>query len=151
MNNVIDRYLFKDGSLAWEFIGYPKIKEDTGTLNVIEFGKEIDFLIKRVFFLTNIDINSARGFHAHEELNQFLFCVNGSFNIVLDNGHEKVTYNLTPDSPGLFVDGKVWREMNSFSEGSVMVVLCDREYRYDAVVRDYDEFKKNLEETNFGL
>jgi dTDP-4-dehydrorhamnose 3,5-epimerase-like enzyme len=139
---------YKNGQLAWRFIEYPSIKEPGGLLGVIEYGKEIDFTIKRVFFLRNIEIEVSRGFHAHNELKQFIFCANGSFVIELDNGDKKYSYELTQDSPGLWVDGKVWREMHSFSSDSVMMVLCDREYRFDTVVRDYADFKKNLERSS---
>lgn len=135
---------YKCGKLAWKFIKYSCIEEPTGCLSVIEYGKELDFVVKRVFFLRDIEIGAARGFHAHEELKQFIICAQGSFTINLDNGENKYSYTLTPNSPGIRVDGKVWREMESFSSDSVMIVLCDREYRFDSVVRDYSDFKKNI-------
>lgn len=136
---------YKNGKLAWKFIQYPCLEESTGTLGVIEYGKELDFSIKRMFFLRNVEIGASRGFHAHEELQQFIICAQGSFTIRLDNGEKKYSYKLTPNSPGIRVDGKVWREMESFSSDSVMIVLCDREYRFDKVVRNYTDFKKNIE------
>lgn len=135
---------FNNGSTAWKQINFSTINEASGTLKVIEYGSELDFEIKRVFYLCNIQNGAARGFHAHEELKQFLVCVAGSFNLILDNGITKKTYKMIPDSPGIWIDGKVWREMHDFTEGSVMMVLCDREYRFDNVVRDYELFKKNI-------
>lgn len=136
---------FANGEEAWKFIDVPAVNESTGTLKVVEYGAQLDFEVKRVFYLCDIDIKAARGFHAHEELQQFIFCVAGSFDLVLENGVIRKTYHITPQSPGVWIDGKVWREMHSFSQGSVMMVLCDKEYRFDTVVRDYELFKQNVE------
>ena len=135
---------FNNGETAWKLIDFPAINEITGTLKVIEFGREIDFEVKRVFYLCDLENNVSRGFHAHEDLKQFVFCVSGSFTLILDNGSTIKSYKMTPQSSGVWLDGKVWREMHHFSEGSVMGVLCDREYQFDNVVRDYDLFKKNI-------
>lgn len=135
---------FKNGELAWQLIEFPKIEEETGVLGVIEFGNEVDFVIKRIFFVRDVDVSSCRGFHAHKELKQFIFCAQGSFFIELDNGSKKQKIFLDKNSSGLYVDGKVWREMHSFSENSVMVVLCDREYRFDSVIREYEKFIENI-------
>jgi dTDP-4-dehydrorhamnose 3,5-epimerase-like enzyme len=135
---------FKNGKLAWKFVDFPKIDEPSGVLSVLEYGAEIDFLPKRLFFLRDIDSSSSRGFHAHKKLKQVLFCAQGSFTLELDNGLERQTIYLDQNSPALFIDGKVWREMHSFTKDAVMMVLCDREYRFDSVIRDYQEFKKNI-------
>lgn len=142
---------YENGDVAWQFVDIPEINQSTGMLKVIELGAQIDFEIKRVFYLCDIAMNASRGFHAHEELRQFLFCVSGAFSLKLNNGTVSKTYQLTPKSSGLYIDGKVWREMHNFTEGSVMVVLCDREYRYDMVVRDYELFKKNTRVLKSGL
>ena len=34
--------------------------------------------------------------------------------------------------------------MKFFSSDCVVIVLCDREYRFDEVVRDYDVFIENI-------
>ncbi len=75
-------------------------------------------------------------------------CLNGSFMIDLDNGLEKRSIEMNADDKCLYVDGKVWREMRNFSNHTVMMVLCDREYRFDEVVRDYSLFKENLKGVN---
>jgi dTDP-4-dehydrorhamnose 3,5-epimerase-like enzyme len=137
--------LFQNGKLAWENIDIPKVIDITGTLGVIEFGEQIDFEVKRVFFLRNISKESTRGFHSHKSLKQLIICLNGTLSLMLDSGIEVETISMSPDSPAVYVDGRVWREMHNFSDDAVLLVLCDREYRFDEVIREYDKFKKELE------
>lgn len=142
---------FSNGNLAWEIRRYPNIISETGCLGVLEFGNEIDFSVKRMFFLRNIDKDAVRGLHAHEELKQVILCLKGSFKLTLDNGQVREEISMVADDRCVFVDGKVWREMESFSEDAVMLVLCDREYRFDKVIRDYKVFEKNLKSIGDGI
>ena len=143
-----DSVYFLNGQIAWKPVNYPRIEDPSGVLSVIELNKEIDFPVKRVFFLSNIRTNEERGFHAHNSLKQLIVCVSGSYTIKLDCGHEKQSIIMTSSSPALFLEGQVWREMSEFSDNAVMMVLCDREYQYDTVVRDYSLFLSNLPEAS---
>jgi len=137
---------FKNGNIAWELRHYVLLQEESGELGVLEYIKEFNFLVKRIFFLRNIDKKSNRGNHAHKNLKQIIICLSGSFEITLDNGLEKKVFKMDETSNCLYVDGKVWRDMKNFSKNAVMLVLCDREYRYDEVIRNYDDFLMNLKE-----
>ncbi|MEL4371490.1 FdtA/QdtA family cupin domain-containing protein [Shewanella xiamenensis] len=136
---------FKNKKIAWEKVNYPIIKECTGNLGVVEYGSQIDFEIKRIFYLSEIPENCSRGYHSHKELKQLILCLAGSFSLVLDSGIDTETILMKPSESAVFVDGRVWREMRNFSDDAVMLVLCDREYRFDEVVRSYNQFKQNLE------
>jgi len=138
--------LFANGQLAWELIQYPVLTEPTGNLGVVELGKEFNFNIKRAFFLRNVQSDQIRGKHSHKELKQLIICLSGSYSIALDNGEMVETLQMDETNQCLFLDGKVWREMSEFSDNAVMLVLCDREYRYDEVVRGYSQFKQILNE-----
>lgn len=139
---------FSNGKIAWHLKTFKTVVEETGELGVIEFGKEFDFLVKRTFFLRNIKDSVVRGLHSHKELKQLIVCLKGHFTINLNSGVNQESFKLDDSSNCLFVDGKVWREMLDFSQDAVMLVLCDREYRFDEVIRDYSEFQKNLKEVN---
>ena len=138
--------LFANGQLAWKLIQYPILAEPTGNLGVVELGKEFNFNIKRAFFLRNVQSDQIRGKHSHKELKQLVICLSGSYSIALDNGETVETLQMDETNQCLFLDGKVWREMSKFSDNAVMLVLCDREYRYDEVIRDYSQFKQILNE-----
>ncbi len=134
----------------WALTSIDHIQDDRGNLSVAEFGKHFDFRIERIFYLSNIGQNEQRGNHAHEELNQFILCVSGSFDIELDNGKFKNNYTMSNNGTGLFVDGLVWRTMTNFTSDAVMIVLCDRVYNDDIVIRDYEEYLTKVEENDHG-
>ena len=127
----------------WYSIEIDRFAEETGMLSVLEYGKHIPFAVKRVFWVGNVPSNSiARGGHAHAELKQVIFCSNGSCNIDLENvSGAKETILLADTGSALYVNGPVWRTMRDFSSDCSMIVLCDREYHLDQVIRDYQKFR----------
>ena len=131
---------FSEAEIAWRFIPVKENVDDDGILGVSEFLNGFDFSVKRFFYLRNVKSNARRGFHAHESLKQILYCLQGSMDISLDTGSVQKTITLHQGGPALFLNGKVWREMENFEEGTVVLVLCDREYRFDNVIRNRDEF-----------
>lgn len=125
---------------SWFKVPLDHVQDPRGCISIVEKGRHFDFDVRRVFFLSNIESGQQRGHHAHQELQQIIFATSGSFLIDLDDGHDVETYRIEADSFGLFVNGPVWRVMRDFSPGAVMMVLCDRVYSEDKVIRNYDEF-----------
>jgi len=142
---------YSNGEVSWRMVGYSQIFEETGELGVLEYGKELDFVVKRIFYLRGIKKNAMRGFHSHKDLKQLIVCLNGEFTIELDNGSEKISKRMKADNQCLYLDGKVWREMKDFTEDALIVVLCDKEYIYDEVVREYLLFSENIAKLNNDL
>ncbi|KOO16073.1 hypothetical protein AKJ18_04675 [Vibrio xuii] len=129
----------------WEFIEVDKIVDSRGSIQIAELGKHFHFDTKRIYFLSDIVPGEIRGEHAHEELNQLLLCIAGSFEIELDDGKNKLVKTMTAKSKGILLDGMVWRTMRHFSKDAVMLALCDRVYSEDKVIRDYKVFINMLE------
>lgn len=73
----------------------PNFIDDRGSLAFVECGQALDFVVKRVYWLYNI--KKDRGGHAHKELKQFVFCVHGSVDFVVDDGTTRTSVTL--DSP----------------------------------------------------
>ena len=83
-----------------------------------------------------------RGDHAHEVLQQVLYCASGRCLIDLEaRDGTTATFELAQGGPGLFLNGPVWRTMHHFAPNTALIVLCDREYALDTVVRNRAEFK----------
>jgi uncharacterized RmlC-like cupin family protein len=121
----------------------PKIisPEGMGSLSFIE--KEIiPFSIKRVYYLYDVPFNGERGGHAHKDLFQVLIALNGSFELLLDDGSN--TKKILLDSPniGLYIPNGIWREMNNFSKNSVCLVLASEDYDENDYIRNYQDFKE---------
>ena len=118
--------------------------DERGNLIAIEENKNIPFEIKRVYYIFDTKDGVRRGFHAHKNLEQVLVCVNGSCEILLDDGKEKSIIKLKNRNEGLFIKKMVWLEMFNFSADCVLMVLASDYYYEDDYIRDYKEFKNYL-------
>ena len=118
--------------------------DDRGNLIALEENKNIPFDIKRVYYIFDNKEGVRRGFHAHKNLEQVLVCVNGSCEILLDDGKEKSIIKLENRNEGLFIEKLVWREMFNFSADCVLMVLASDYYDEKDYIRDYNDFKNYL-------
>ena len=122
-----------------------KYSDNRGYLSVIEGGEDIPFEIKRIYYLYMVP-EAARGAHAHKELQQLLVATSGSVDITLDDGHEKKNFHLDRPWKGLLVVPGLWRDLDNFSGGTVLMCLASEKYEEGDYIREYDEFLeyKNL-------
>ena len=118
----------------------PQIHDPRGDLTFIEGGNHLPFDIARVYYLYNVPVDSERGGHAHKDLEQVIFALSGSFRMKIDDGETKSEYWLRDPRKGLFISSMVWREMDSFSQGAVCMVLASNPYDEADYHRDYAEF-----------
>tara|TARA_B100001939_G_C16708680_1_gene516040 strand:+ start:181 stop:594 length:414 start_codon:yes stop_codon:yes gene_type:complete len=127
---------------AWKLFPVKSISDERGVLSVLEYCKDFSFPIKRVFWISSVENQSIiRGKHAHKELKQILFVPQGSCKISLENTDAaKEEYTLKPGY-ALFLDGLVWRYMHDFTRDCSLIVLVDRVFDEDYVIRDYKEFQ----------
>lgn len=121
-------------------IDLPKISNAQGNLTFVEGGNHIPFDIKRVYYLYDVPGGAVRGGHAHKTLHQVLIAMSGSFDITLDDGHEKKRFHLNRSYNGLYICPMIWRELDNFSSGSVCMVLASDFFSEDDYYRDYDTF-----------
>ncbi len=114
--------------------------DDRGSLVALESNKNIPFDIKRVYYIFGTTNDTVRGKHAHKTLEQVLVCTSGSCTILLDNGIEKQSVELSNNTFGLYVGTYIWGEMSNFSPDCVLVVLASDFHDEAEYIRDYDEF-----------
>ena len=117
-----------------------KIHDPRGNLTPIEEGIDVPFNIKRVYYLYDVPGGESRGAHAHKQLYQLIVAASGSFTVTLDDGHEKRSYSLNRSYYGLFVVPGIWRDLDDFSSGAVLLCLASEHYDAEDYIRDYDEF-----------
>lgn len=113
---------------------------DAGELSFFEADKDIPFPIKRIYYITKVPEGVRRGFHAHKELKQLLFCPYGKIQIILDNGKEREEIVLSDPSVGIVIDRPLWREMLWLEPNSVLCVAASEYYCTEDYIRDYNEF-----------
>ena len=117
-----------------------KIHEPRGNLTFIEGGRHIPFDIKRVYYLYDVPGGAERAGHAHKNLHQLVIAMAGSFDIHLDDGHEKKSFHLNRSYFGLYICPMIWRTIDNFSSGSVCMVLASEFYDESDYFRNYEEF-----------
>jgi dTDP-4-dehydrorhamnose 3,5-epimerase-like enzyme len=127
-----------------ELINLNGIGDGRGVLVSLEAFKNVPFEIKRVYYLTQLKPNCPRGFHAHKNLEQLLICLNGSCDLILDDGTERKTVHLNDSTKGLLIESMIWREMQNFSTDCVIMVLAGQYYDENDYIRDYETFKKSV-------
>lgn len=125
-----------------KLIDLRKISDRRGNLTVIEGKQDIPFDVKRVYYLYDVPGGESRGAHAHKALYQLIIAANGSFTITLNDGKHKKAYNLNRSYYGLLVVPGIWRVLDDFSSGAVLLCLASEHYEEGDYIRNYKEFKK---------
>jgi|TARA_B110000908_G_scaffold85881_1_gene102652 oxalate decarboxylase/phosphoglucose isomerase-like protein (cupin superfamily) len=118
----------------------PTITDGRGNLGFLENKTHVPFDIKRIYYLYDVPKGQQRGFHAHYELEQVIFALKGSFDLVLDDGKEKKTYHLNSPNSFIVIPKMIWRELNNFSENAICMVIASMSFNEADYIRDYDTF-----------
>lgn len=127
-----------------QLLDFKSIDDERGQLVALEAMKNIPFQIKRIYYMTGLDSQYPRGFHAHKQLKQVAVCLKGRCRFVLDNGSKREEVWLDTPAQGLFIGEMVWREMHDFSNDCVLIVLASEYYAEDDYIRDYQQFNKEV-------
>jgi len=124
-----------------QLIEFPKNHQLNGNLTSITNGKEVPFDIKRIYYLYDVPGGESRGAHGHKELHQIMVALSGSFTVTLDDGINKRSFHLYQPYQGLLIPPGLWRDLDTFSSGSICMVLASHEYDEADYFRNYEEFK----------
>ena len=111
-----------------------------GNLTILENGLNIPFDVKRIYYLYDVPSGSARGGHAHIELEQYIIAASGSYDVILDDGKNKKKFTLNRPNLALHILPGMWRELDNFSSGSISMVLASQLYDEKDYIRDYNQF-----------
>lgn len=124
------------------------VKSDSrGSLIALENLKEIPFEVKRIYYIYDTKPDFPRGAHAHRELEQVLIMMEGSCELVLNDGKNIKNIILNRPDMGIFIGKNMWREMKNFSYGAKLLVLASDFYNEKEYIRDYEEFLRNINDT----
>lgn len=115
---------------------------NAGELSFFEAKHDIGFDIKRIYYISKVPEGIRRGFHAHKELKQLLFCPYGKIQLILENEFGREEIELSDPSIGVIIDRPTWREMLWLQRGSVLCVAASDYYKVEDYIRDYNEFRK---------
>lgn len=119
---------------------------EAGELSFFQEGTDINFPIKRIYYISKVPEGVRRGFHAHKKLKQLLFCPYGSIQLILENGNVREEIELSDPSIGVCIEGVIWREMLWLKKDSVLCVAASELYDENDYIREYEEFKKIIKD-----
>lgn len=123
----------------------PVVADMRGCLSVGEFEKHLPFAPRRYFFVYGVPSKETRGEHAHRECHQMLLCAHGSLAVVIDDGRTREEVVLDAPGVGLYLPPMVWGIQYKYSSDAVLLVLASHEYAADDYIRDYGEFRRELD------
>ena len=127
----------------YTLLSLPKITDPRGNLSFIENQTHLPFEIQRAYWIYDVPGGTERGGHAYRENTEFIIALSGSFDVLLDDGHNVERYSLNRSYYGLLVPKMIWRTMENFSTNSLALILSSTEYSESDYIRDYQEFLKN--------
>lgn len=122
-------------------IDLSEIVDSRGSLIVGEVGRQLPFVVNRIFMVSQVPPGEPRGIHAHKECNQFLICVNGSVKAMVDDGNSREVVELTSPGQGLHMPPLTWGCQYDYSEDAVLLVLASHGYDPEDYIHDYAEFE----------
>ncbi len=118
----------------------PSFTDVRGDLSVLEFEKFLPFPVRRIFYTYGVNSTEVRGEHAHKTCEQFLIALNGSLNVIVDNGTVREEFVLDSPTYGLHLPSGCWGIQYKHSKDSVLLVLASHGYEASDYLRNYDEF-----------
>ncbi len=122
-------------------INIPIIK-DEGYLCFMEESNHIPFKIKRVYYIFDTIGGAVRGMHAHKKTRQLIFCLQGSVDLILDDGVKREKVILNKANKGLFLDRMIWHEMINFRDSAILLVVASDFFKESDYIRKYELFVK---------
>ena len=88
----------------------------------------VDFEVNRIFFVDNMPVGAIRGEHAHEVETEYLYVINGDFEVeIKDVDPFSGVLNKGESTTSL---PKAWTSVKSISEDGVLLALLS--HKYDA-------------------
>lgn len=123
-----------------KLISLPKIEDDRGNLTFIEQQNHIPFEIKRVYWIYDVPGGQARDGHAFRAQQELIVALSGSFDVVVEDGKDKLTFSLNRSYYGLYVPAGLWRQMQNFSTNSLVLVLSSTHFNKNDYIYDFNDF-----------
>ena len=125
-----------------KIVELPKFTDPRGNLSFVEQLNHIPCEIKRTYWIYDVPGGENRGGHAFRRNEEFIVALSGAFEVIVDDGIQKKTFQLNRSYYGLYVPAGLWREMENFSTNSLALEFGSIHYDEKDYVRSYDEFLK---------
>lgn len=125
-----------------KIIELPRFLDARGNLSFAEQNAQIPFEIKRTYWIYDVPGGESRGGHAFKENEEVIIAISGAFNVTVDDGKNKRTFNLNRSYYGLYIPKGLWRTIDSFSTNSFALEFGSVTYAPEDYIHDYEVFVK---------
>ncbi|WP_144666854.1 sugar 3,4-ketoisomerase [Campylobacter jejuni] len=132
--------------MNYKVLNFNSKSDHRGNLIALENLKELPFEIKRIYYIYDTKPDFPRGAHAHKNLEQVLIAIDGSCEVLLNDGKNQASIVLNSPDKGLYIGKNMWRDMKNFSYGAKLLVLASDFYDEKEYIRDYKEFLRSVSE-----
>ncbi len=129
-----------DSAKKLQIIQIPVCIDERGDISFLELGKEIDFPINRVYYISKVPKNSTRGHHAHKKLKQLMIAINGSFDVIMHDGKNEQRFHLNSSTQALYIPSGNYRILENFSDDAICLVCASEIYDADDYIFDFEDF-----------
>jgi dTDP-4-dehydrorhamnose 3,5-epimerase-like enzyme len=132
-------YFEKSETLLRSF-GIQSHVDSRGFLGICEFFIDSGFVAKRFYFITDVSKDEIRGEHAHKKLEQVFVCLQGSFELEVNDGIniQKVVVNNRTEA--FYLKPGLWREMSNFTNDAICLVIASDSYDPIDYILDFNEY-----------
>lgn len=108
-------------------------------LDKIEKDLNINFKPNQFFYLTDLNSYNSRGKHSNSNVQELLICLEGSFDINLNNGKHETKYNIRKNE-GVYIGRNIWLDFYNFKNCIIFVLAeIDNEIKKKSIY-DFTEF-----------
>lgn len=115
------------------------IADEQAELGIFAAESLVPFPMRRIFTVHAREMTK-RGRHAHKACSQAMACLAGACTITVDDGTARQSWRLDHPSKVLIVPPLLWCEQDYDESGTILMVICDRDYEESEYLRDYQTF-----------
>jgi uncharacterized RmlC-like cupin family protein len=130
-----------------KLIELPVAENPLGNLAFAEGERQVPFAIARVYHVYGVPAGARRGGHAHRRIEQLVFCLNGGFEVSVEDGSRRHSFALEDPRFGLYLPPMVWHDLTDFAADSAYYVVSSGRYDEAEYIRDYEEFQELAQKT----
>lgn len=103
-------------------------------------GSSLPFVIKRVFYIYDVNTANHHPGHAHYREQQALVAVRGSFDVTVSDGTTDATFHLDRADKALYIPSGIWCSLKNFTHDAVCLVFSSTKFDDSDYIRDYSRF-----------
>lgn len=123
-----------------------KIDAPAFTMSPIELKDYIDFLVKRVYFITAPRGDMKTGAHCHKVEEEMFVLIQGAATAVIDRGNGLEEFKMVAPQSAIYCGPYVWHHFKDFSSDAILLALSSTNYNPDRsdYIEDYGLYQEVL-------